>query len=266
MPARINLLSWNVAGRVALHREQAAGVGRREPDVVCLQEVRASTAPRWRRALADAGLPHALDSCEVASGRRLFNLTASRWELHELAPIGAPQPERVLSALIHSPAGPLELHNAHVPPADRATAGATKIETCEALLAALERPSVGGRHRVLCGDLNTPRYESDDGSVVETFAVEHPGVEARWDRAERGLLLGLADHDLTDCFRQLHGYDRRDVSWVFNTRARRKHAHRLDHILASASLRVAACDYVHGWREAGLSDHSAIETRFEPRT
>ncbi len=105
MPARINLLSWNVAGRVALHPEQAAGVARREPDVVCLQEVRASTAPRWRRALADAGLTH-------------------------------------------------------------------------------------------------------------------------------------------------------------NTRARRKHAHRLDHVLASASLCVAACDYVHGWREAGLSDHSAIEARF----
>lgn len=260
----IHLLSWNIAGRVALHPEQAAGVARHEPDIVCLQEVRASTAPKWRKALAAGGLEHAIDSREVASGRRLFNLTASRWELHELAPIGAPQPERVLSALIDSPAGPVELHNAHIPPADRATAGVTKIETCEALLAHLERPVPDGRHRVLCGDLNLPRFESDDGSVVETFAVEHPGVEARWDRAERGIILGLADHDLTDCFRLLHGYDRRDVSWVFNTRARKKHAHRLDHVLASASLRPAHCDYVHGWRDAGLSDHSAIEATFEP--
>jgi len=260
----ISLLSWNVAGRVAVFPDQAAAVARRDPDVVCLQEVRASTAPRWRKALDALGLPHAIDSREVASGRRLFNLTASRWELHELAPIGAPQPERVLSALIDSPAGPLELHNAHVPPADRPTAGITKIETCEALLATLERPSLGGRHRVLCGDLNTPRYESEDGTVVETFAVEHPGVEARWDRAERGLLLGLADSDLTDCFRLLHGYDRRDVSWVFNTRRRRKHAHRLDHVLASRSLRPTHCDYVHGWRDAGLSDHSAMEAVFGP--
>ncbi|MFN8150146.1 MAG: endonuclease/exonuclease/phosphatase family protein [Solirubrobacterales bacterium] len=265
-PTTISLLSWNVAGRVALHPEQAAAVARREPDVVCLQEVRASTAPRWRRALADAGLPHALDSSGVSDGRRLFSLTASRRPLHELAPIGAPQPERVLSALVDSPLGPLELHNAHVPPADRATAGITKIETCEALLLALGRPDPRpGGHRVLCGDLNTPRYESEDGSVVETFAPEHPAVEARWDRAERGLLLGLADggeDGLVDAFRAVHGYDRRDVSWVMHTRARRKHAHRLDHVLASTSLRVAGCDYIHGWREAGLSDHSAIEATF----
>lgn len=265
-PTTVSLLSWNVAGRVALHREQAAAVARREPDVVCLQEVRASIARRWRRTLADAGLPHALDSSAVSDGRRLFNLTASRWELHELAPIGAPQPERVLSALIDSPLGPLELHNAHVPPADRATAGVTKIETCEALLLALGRanPRPEG-HRLLCGDLNTPRYESDDGAVVETFAPEHPGVEARWDRAERGLLLGLAEageDGLVDAFRAVHGYERRDVSWVMHTRARRKHAHRLDHVLASPSLRPLHCDYVHGWRDAGLSDHSAMEATF----
>ena len=50
-----------------------------------------------------------------------------------------------------------------------------------------------------------------------------------------------------------------------HTRARRKAAHRLDHVLASAGLGPVACDYVHGWREAGLSDHSAIEATFEPR-
>ncbi len=49
-----------------------------------------------------------------------------------------------------------------------------------------------------------------------------------------------------------------------HTRARRKAAHRLDHILASASLRSLACDYLHGWRDAGLSDHSGMEALFEP--
>ncbi len=49
-----------------------------------------------------------------------------------------------------------------------------------------------------------------------------------------------------------------------HTRARRKAAHRLDHVLASAALGAVRCDYEHGWREAGLSDHAAIEARFEP--
>ncbi len=255
----ISLLTWNVAGRVALHPEQAAGVARHEPDLVCLQEIRKSTAPRWRRALAAAGLPHALDSSEFASGRRLFNLTASRWELDELSPIGAPQPERVLSSMVRSPAGPIELHNAHIPPAP--SQGLTKVETCEALFERLTRPSPN--HRILCGDLNTPRRESESGEV-ETFASNHPEDEVRWDLAERSILVGLRGWGMHDVFRDLNGYDRQDASWVLHTRARRKHAHRLDHILATPSLRPVHCDYVHGWREAGLSDHSAMEARFEP--
>lgn len=78
------------------------------------------------------------------------------------------------------------------------------------------------------------------------------------------MLLGLGEWDLRDVFRDLNGYDRQEVSWVMHTRAMRKAAFRLDHVLASASLNAVRCDYVHEWREAGLSDHSAIEVRFEP--
>jgi hypothetical protein len=34
--------------------------------------------------------------------------------------------------------------------------------------------------------------------------------------------------------------------------------------MASVSLGPTYCDYVHEWREAGLSDHSAMEAIFEP--
>jgi exonuclease III len=239
---------------------QAEAVARRQPDIVCLQEVRASTAPRWREALSETGLGHVLDSSELVAPRRLFNLTASRWPLDSLLGILAPQPERVLGVLSASPWGQLEIWNAHIPPAP--SNGLMKAETCEVLFASLARPSE--RHRILCGDLNTPRYESEKGEV-ETFASNHPEDEERWDAAERSLLLGLAAWDLPDVFRLLNGYGRRDVSWVLHTRARRKHAHRLDHILASASLMPKYCDYVHEWREAGLSDHSAMEAIFEPK-
>ena len=131
MANRLKLLSWNVAGRTRLLPDQIAAVLRREADIVALQEVRASTAGRWAAALAGAGLGFALDSAAVAAGRRLFNLTASRWPLDELPPIGAPQPERVLSVLTESPFGVVEVHNAHIPPAQ--SNGIAKVETCEAL-------------------------------------------------------------------------------------------------------------------------------------
>jgi exonuclease III len=238
---------------------QIAAVARQEADLVCLQEIRPSTGPRWAAQLAEVGLPHSLDSAEFRNKRRLFNLTISRWELRHLPAVGAPQPERVLSSVVETPFGTLDLHNVHIPPAQ--SRGMTKVETCEALYVALARDT--DRHRILCGDFNTPRLETEHGEV-ETFAANHPGLEERWDAAERGLLVGLAEWDLTDAFRALNGYDRRDVSWVMHTRARRKAAHRLDHVLASASLRPVHCDYVHGWREGGLSDHSAIEAVFEP--
>jgi len=255
----MKLLTWNVAGRTGVMGRQAEGVTRREADIVCLQEVRASTAPRWRAALADAGLEYAHDSGEVAPPRRLFNLTASRWQLVPLPGILAPQPERVMGVVAEAPWGQVEIWNAHIPPAP--SNGLVKAETCEALFAELARTAA--RDRILCGDLNTPRYETEDGEV-ETFASNHARDQERWDAAERSLLVGLAEWDLADVFRSLNGYGRRDVSWVLHTRARRKYAHRLDHILAAAALNPVYCDYVHEWREVGLSDHSAMEAIFVP--
>ncbi len=126
---RAKLLTWNVAGRTKLLGEQVAAIVRREADLVALQEIRPSTVGPWREALAAAGLPYAVDSSAFIGSRRPFNLTASRWELTELPAIGAPQPERVLSVVGESPAGQLEIYNAHIPPAP--SNGLIKVETCE---------------------------------------------------------------------------------------------------------------------------------------
>jgi len=102
---RAKLLSWNVAGRTKLLEEQVAAVARQEADLVALQEIRPSTSSRWREGLAAAGLRFAIDSSAFLGARRLFNLTACRWELIELPGVGAPQPERVLSGVAASPLG-----------------------------------------------------------------------------------------------------------------------------------------------------------------
>jgi exonuclease III len=255
----MKLITWNVAGRTRDLRRQGEALARQEPDLVCLQEIRPSTVGHFTAVLADAGLGHALDSGRFRNGRRLFCLTVSRWSLRELPAVGAPLPERVLSTAVDTPHGPLELHHAHIPSA--LNRGIAKLETCEALHERLSRPS--DRHRVLCGDLNLPRGETMDGEVI-TFAADHPELSDRWDRGERSILPGLAEWGLRDVFRDLHGYERQDASWVLHTRARRKAGLRIDHILASDGLRPRWCDYHHGWREDGLSDHSALEAIFEP--
>ena len=64
---------------------------------------------------------------------------------------------------------------------------------------------------------------------------------------------GLRDLGFADAWRTLHGYDRKEPSWVFSHGG----GWRLDHAFVSADLEAVAATYHHGWRDAGLSDHSA---------
>jgi exonuclease III len=119
--------------------------------------------------------------------------------------------------------------------------------------------------RILAGDLNTPAYESREGAIV-TFARTRsgrirPDYGERHDRAELALIADLPRRGWRDAFRALHGYERRDRSWVM---VNGSFGWRLDHILLSPGLGPVACEYVHAWREERLSDHSAMWAEFGP--
>ena len=256
----MRLVTWNVAGRVTRHPEQAAAVAALGPDVVALQEVTARTLPLWREALADAGLSACeatLDDPPVGTGRRLLGvLVAARAPLERLpSPPDAPWPERVLCCHL----GDVELVNVHSPIAPAPELA--KVRTHEAVAAYLAQRPPGPR--ILCGDLNTPRRELPDGDVL-TFAHDsagrlRPARGERWDRAERALVHDLRERGWVDAFRALHGYEGRHASWTF---AQDRGGWRLDHVLAHG-LRPVASEYAHEWRRTGLSDHSALVVDLE---
>jgi exonuclease III len=152
-----------------------------------------------------------------------------------------------------------------------------KIETFEAVFAALARPS---RHpRILCGDFNTPIHESQDGKIYTgiwrwqgrelTLRPGREGVGGRWDRAELSILRGLSEFDLSDVFRKLYGPER--VEFSFYTRKPHapanasdpKFGRRFDHVLASTSLSSPSFEYLHRYRTGGLSDHSPCAVLFD---
>lgn len=62
-----------------------------------------------------------------------------------------------------------------------------------------------------------------------------------WDAAERRVLLGLAEHDLHDVYRLLHGYGAQDVSHIVRGP---DGGRRCDHMFASRSLSPISCRYV----------------------
>ena len=261
----MRLITWNVARRVQALPGQAAALAGRRPDVVALQEITARTWPEWREALPKIGLPHAacsLDSAqsrrEPASRRRTGVLIAARASFAAAASLPVPWPETTLAAEVDG----VTIHAAHVP---NAANGWIKVDTLRALRAGLE---AGDGPRILCGDLNTPRRELPDGTVV-SFARdsrarlrEERGTE--WDDGEMGVVPGLRDLGFADAFRALHGYESREPSWTWRRIAGHDGGYRLDHVFLSGELSPTAARYHHDWREAGLSDHSALEVDWSP--
>ena len=250
----MRLITWNVNRRVSVLAEQAAALARRSPDVVALQEVTGRSWPLWRAALETIGLPAArcsLDEADPArrpiTRRRTGIVIAARaCDPHESLPV--PWPETALAAAIDG----VVVHAAHVP---NAANGWIKPDTLAALRAGL----VGGAGpRVLCGDLNTPRREKPDGTVISFARDTHerlrPERGERWDSAELGVVPGLRELGFIDAFRAVHGYASKEPSWVW----RHGGGWRLDHVFASG-LEVEAAVYHHAWRDDGLSDHSALE-------
>ena len=107
---------------------------------------------------------------------------------------------------------------------------------------------------IVVGDLNTPRRDLEDGTVL-TFAHTSKGNVReergeRWVAAERALVQTLKlEHGWHDAFEG--AFER---TWQY---PRFKGGYRLDHALVHG-VTVAARSYVHDWRLDGLSDHSAV--------
>lgn len=258
----MKLISWNVARRVKRFSEQVDGLILHEPHVVALQEITANTLPLWRSELENrhyhvlSSFDFADDHSELVGGRKYGVLLASRWPVRALPPseFAVPWPERIVSGVVFSPWGEIECHNAHLP------AGVShewiKIETFEGIYERLSRPC--DSPRVLCGDFNSPKVERADGTTVP-----FGNGNARWSSAELNVVRGLAQHDLPDVFRLLHGFDKTEVSWVMKRKGK-SYGRRFDHVFAARGLRPLTCGYLHTLREQGLSDHSPVEARFDP--
>ena len=264
----MRVLTWNVAGRVARQAEQARAVAAIAADVVALQEVTPRTWPLWRDALGPAALwsldparsnltrlrNHNLDLGGARGGLAAFGgprplgvVLAAQFDLERVEMGDVAWPERA----IHARGGGADWISAHSPISP--SKDLAKVRFHEGLLAHA-RGIDPARPAVLAGDLNTPRRELPDGSLL-TFAHNSDGSlrperGERWDAAEQALLRSLG---WTDAFRALHP-DVKERSWTWPNGG----GYRLDHVLVTPVIDVRSATYLHELRTSGLSDHSGL--------
>jgi len=271
----MNVISWNVAFRVRKQPLQLDALLERNADLIGLQEVTAKTHPLWTTGLEEAGYKYIFSTFDkqpnpynLRGPRRYGVLIASKWPLKPKRSSGArlPWPERLLSAEIAHPKSRFEFHVAHVPPGS--SHGWLKIDTFNGIYSTLAMKSQ--IPRILCGDFNSPQAEFENGEVVtwgqsigRDRKVRLSEKYVPWDEGERSVLQGLAQYDLVDVFRLINGYDMEEFSWVVRRHGKIVATRRFDHMFAAVELNPVLCEYVHDVRESSLSDHSAIEARFQ---
>lgn len=274
----MKLMSWNLAGRRSKAGRQVEAICSCSPDIFAGQEVTKHSLPALAELLRGVGFSDVIDSFSLSINtdslvgpRRYGQIIASRYPLELLPPsdFPIPWPERILSCEVTVGEHLVELHTTHVPPG--ASNGWIKIETFEGIYHRLGRHE--NRARILCGDFNSPDIEFPDGRV-KFFGqnLRHDGAIVpqrhkgqplgRWADGERSVILGLADYDLPNVFRHLHGYEVQEASWVFSRKGK-VISRRFDHIFASLKLQPLSCEYLHQFRLDGLSDHSPVVATFD---
>jgi len=238
------LMTWNLGRRT--HSDHVRIIGEARADVVALQEVSPVRGTSIVQELAGLGLNHVHAGAVTGQGFPFSMMIASRWAITPRTPHGVnvPRPDRVQVVTIHTPHGDVELVHAHVPAAT-SSGVATKVATFDGLARYLNETT--GIARILCGDFNTPKLETDG-------RIQYWG-DARQQRAERSVIEGGEASGLRDAYRALH-----PSSTAGSWRASKSVARRYDHVFASPHFEPITAIYgdLDALADTGVSDHAPL--------
>lgn len=248
----MKVATWNVNGIRARQSQLQEWIDREQPDVVCLQEIKASLdqIPVWLCELE--GYWCYWHGAKGYSGVALHVRRALSPDRPAFAHPDFDYESRIVTAEV---AG-VTFASIYVPN------GGKDFPAKMGFLAALERYvaslNADGRRAVLCGDLNIARTDMD----------VHP--KERKPRAigqlpeERALLERIIGHGLVDTGRALEPENDQLFTWWPPWRQMRERniGWRLDYVLASSPIfdRVGSCSVQ---REFGTSDHGPVIATFD---
>ena len=247
----MKIITWNVNGVRARQAELAALLDAERPDVVCLQEIKASTdkVPEllvsasgywcyWHGAGGYSGVAM-LVSKERCEEQPVFSHPAFDLE------------QRIVVA--DFPWG--RVASVYVPNGGKDYPG--KITFLEALKQWGAETAARGEALLICGDLNVAREERD------VHPKERKPNQVGTRPEERALIAGLVDAGLTDVGRALDPANDELFTWwaPWRNLRQRNIGWRIDYILASRSWAARAASSVSR-RDFGSSDHAPVVVTF----
>ena len=243
----MKLLTWNVNGIRARHGELRELLVAEEPDIVCLQEIKASPAQIPELLLSAA------DYCCLwhgAGGYSGVALLVRQQHVTPPPPFSHP-PFDVDQRIVVANLAPLQVASVYVPNGGKDYAA--KLRFLESVTAWAGEANRLERPLVICGDLNVAREERD------VHPKERKPNQVGTRPEERGLFSRFFDAGLVDVGRALDPDNDELFTWwaPWRNLRQRNIGWRIDYVLAAAPLAARATSCVSR-RDFGTSDHAPV--------
>ena len=242
----MKIATWNVNGIRARSSEVLRWIDREEPDVICLQETKASPEQVPEPVFSVAGYHRHWHGHKGYSGVALLLRTARFGD----APVFVHPPFDLEHRIVVAVVGSIVFGSVYVPNGGKDLAA--KMTFLNELVAWAGTLEAEGQHLVLCGDLNVARSDLDVHPVLRKPMIGQ-------SLQERALIEALLGYGLVDVGRHVDPDNDRLFTWwaPWRNLRQRNIGWRLDYIAASKAL-VDETVHCVTYREVGTSDHAPV--------
>jgi exodeoxyribonuclease III len=251
----VKVATWNVNGIRARSVQLLDLLARERPDVVCLQEIKASPDQLTFELRDLEGYWSHWHGAKGYSGVALLISRAFDPDGPEVIHPDFDFEQRVCSATLATKSGEITFASIYVPNGGKDFPA--KLRFLEALETWAADAALARRTLVLCGDLNVARSDMD----IHPKERKPNQVGARPD--ERAIFEQMLSHGLVDIGRALDPENENLFTWwaPWRNLRQRNIGWRIDYVIATEWLaRTATSAVIH--REVGTSDHGPVVVEF----
>ena len=251
----MKIATWNVNGIRARSAQLLEWLAAEKPDVVCLQEIKASPDQLTFELRDIEGYWSYWHGEKGYSGVALLVSKSLAGALPVCSHPGFDFEQRIACATVPTPAGDVMIASVYVPNGGKDFDA--KMRFLDALDSFAAEAARDERLVILCGDLNVARTERD----IHPKERKPNQVGARPE--ERALLERMIGHNLVDVGRALDPDNDNLFTWwaPWRNMKERNIGWRIDYVLASASI-AARAKRSAVQREIGTSDHGPVVVEF----